>query len=84
MSSNLKKEVILPNINWDKILVRSALLMAIVTILGFASRWKTILIAAEFIDVAVIVGLLVLAAFALIVKSVQSKSETTNDSNKTK
>ena len=56
-------------INWDRVLQWSAAGIVVVTILGIASRRRSLLIAAELIDILIIVGLFGLASVALIAKS---------------
>ena len=75
MNPDIKTEVKLPKFNWDKILIRSALLMAIVTIVSFVSRWRSLVLVAEVVDVVVVLFLLGLGTFALIAKSCEKSDQ---------
>ena len=69
MNPDIKTKVKLPSFNWDKILVRSAIAMAIVTGIALITRARSMIIAAEIIDIGLILFLLGLGAFAVIAKS---------------
>ena len=76
MKPDLFRPVPVSPINWDRVLLWSAIAIVVVTVIGLVSRRRTLLIAAELIDFVIIVGLLSLAVYALIAKSKQkSKSK---------
>ncbi len=56
-------------INWDKILKYSTLVMVIVTTFGVVSRARSVLIVAELVDMLVILFLIVLVGFSLIARN---------------
>lgn len=68
MNPDLKTPLDLPPVNWDKVLIRSAALMLIVTVIAFATRARTLIRVAEVIDIAVILGLLGFIAYAIIAR----------------
>ena len=72
MNPDIKTEVKLPTINWDKILKYSAISIVVVTAIAFISRARSILIVAEIIDVSIILFLIGLGTFALIAKSLKN------------
>ena len=77
MNPDIKTKVKLPTFNWDKILVRSAIAMGVVTGIALISRARGAIIAAEVIDVGVILMLLSLGTYAIIARSI--KSDDTSD-----
>ncbi len=68
MNPDLKTPLNLPEPNWDRILKWSA--VAVVAVTGFAllSRARTFIVLAEVVDVLIVLGLLGLAAYAIIAR----------------
>ncbi len=59
------KQIKLPKINWDKVLPLSAAFLVLSMMFALLTRSRTILILVQFLDVAIILGLLGLVAIAL-------------------
>ena len=73
MNPHFKDKVDVPRINWDRVLIWSAVGIFIVTAIGLVSRRRSLLIAAELIDFVVITALILLAAYAFFAKSNNNK-----------
>jgi hypothetical protein len=70
---DINTQIKTPKFNWDKILIRAALFMLAFTGIALVSRWRTFMVMAEIVDIVIILGLLCLAAYALVAKSDNSK-----------
>lgn len=68
MNPDLKQSLNLPAINWDRVLKWSASIAIAFTVIALAFRARSLLMVAGIIDVAVIVGAIVLVAVSLIAK----------------
>lgn len=68
MNPQLNDNVNLPQPNWDKVLKWAAATAVVVTAFAFISRARSFILLAEVVDVAIILGLLGIAAYALIAR----------------
>lgn len=59
------KNIKLPKVSWDRVLVIAAFALGASLILALLTRSRTIILLVQFLDVAIILGLVVLVAIAL-------------------
>jgi hypothetical protein len=59
------KNIKLPEVNWDKVLPRTAIFLVLSLVFALITRSRSILILVQFLDVAVVLCLTGLALLAL-------------------